>query len=93
MSPNIRNTKYGMTAVGLALSLTMLTYLSFSKLSILYFGIENIHQNIFDNFSSEFDFLSQFLKLIFLVIFYCALPFNLHPLKVATFNLVEELRR
>ena len=31
------------------------------------------------------------LKVIFLVIFFCALPFNIYPLKIATLNIKEEL--
>ena len=76
----------------IALFLTMMVYLTFSYMSIKYFGVQNIRQNIFENFSRDFDPLSQMLKLLFLVIFFCALPFNLHPLKVCILNIIEEVR-
>jgi hypothetical protein len=61
-------------------------------LSILCFGIENIKQNIFENFSADDDILSQFVRIIFLVIFLCALPFNIYPVKLCVLNFIEEVR-
>ena len=61
-------------------------------MSISYFGMENIRQNIFENFSHDFDPLSQLLKMLFLIIFFCAMPFNLHPLKISMLNIIEEVR-
>ena len=81
-----------MLATSTALILTMTVYLTFSQMAISYFGVNNIQQNIFENFSHDFDPLSQLLKVVFLVIFFCALPFNLHPLKICMLSLIEEFR-
>ena len=69
-----------------------MVYVSFAKLSIICFGIDNIKQNVFENMSDSSDFLSQAVKVIFLMIFLCALPFNIYPVKLCVFNFVEEIR-
>ena len=90
--PSKRTPKNGFRASAVALILTCLVYVSFTKLSILCFGVDNIKQNIFENLSDSNDFLSQSVKVIFLVIFLCALPFNIYPVKLCVFNFIEEIR-
>ena len=92
IKPSKRTPKNGFMATAVALILTCLVYVSFAQLSILCFGVDNIKQNIFENLSDSNDFLSQSVKVIFLVIFLCALPFNIYPVKLCVFNFVEEIR-
>ena len=93
LHPSIRTPQYGLFATLVALLFTAFTYVSFAWLAIKCFGMNNIDQNIFVNFDSNADdWVSSVAKLLFLMIFLCALPFNIHPLKVCTLNFVEELR-
>lgn len=92
IKPSQRTPKNGLFATAVALILTCLVYVSFAQLSILCFGVDNIKQNVFENLSDSNDFLSQSVKVIFLVIFLCALPFNIYPVKLCVFNFVEEMR-
>ena len=92
INPSKRTPKNGLTATAVALILTCLTYVSFTKLSILCFGVDNIKQNIFENLNDSNDFLSQSVKVIFLVIFLCSLPFHIYLVKLFVFNFIEEIR-
>jgi len=65
--------------------------MSFSYLSVQCFGIENIHQNVLNNFESNSG-LSLLVKVTFLVIFLCSIPFDFFPLKICTLSFIEELR-
>ena len=85
--PDIRTPKNGLKASASALIFCGLIYISFAYVSIKCFGIENISQNIFSNLSDS-GFLSQFVKVLFLLIFICAIPFNIYPLKECVINFI-----
>ena len=91
IEPKIRTHKIGLLATLLALLFTVVTYYAFAHLSVACFGIENIRQNILGNFDDNV--LSIIVKLTFLVIFLCAIPFNFFPLKVCALNFIEELKQ
>ena len=85
--PDIRTTKNGLKASAGALIFTGFIYISFAYVSIACFGMENISQNIFSNLSDS-GFLSQFVKVLFLLIFICAIPFNFYPVKECVINFI-----
>jgi len=77
--PEKRTPRNGLLAIAVALSLTAFVYVTFAKLSIFCFGIDNIQQNVFENLDSGI--LSQSVKIIFLLVFLCAIPFNIFNVK------------
>jgi len=64
-----------MKSVTAALLFTMSTYTYLSFISISYFGQENISPSIFNNIKEEKGFAPILLQCLFLLIFFCNIPF------------------
>ena len=92
LEPSIRSPRVLMIACTLALLFTAFVYTAFGWLAAEVFGIQNLKQNIFSNFEGHEDLLSQAVKILFLVMFVCAIPFNVHPTKLCFLNIIEEAR-
>lgn len=61
-------------AVTLALAFVFFSYTFFSFVAFLYFGI-NINPNIFENLKNDNGFMSVAIRILFLIIFTCNIPF------------------
>jgi amino acid permease len=84
-----------MVSVTMALIFTMSTYVILSVMAASYFGTANVQPSIFDNLVDEHDWMSVTLRLIFLTIFMCNIPFIFFAGKLSIFaiiNLVGEIR-
>ena len=58
-----------------ALMFCFAVYAILGLVSIEYYGLANIEQNIFDNLKTSDDIFSILLRIVFLQIFLCAIPF------------------
>ena len=58
IEPAKRTPRNALVTTAIALSLTLLVYVSFAHLSIISFGLTNIKQNVFENMSDSTDLLS-----------------------------------
>ena len=73
---------------GLIFTFSCYTYLSL--ISIAYFGEENITPSIFDNIKTEAGIPSVLLRCIFLLIFFCNIPFVFFAGKIALMAIVHQ---
>ncbi len=64
-----------MKSASAALIFTMSTYTYLSFVSISYFGQDNIAPSIFENIKQEEGISSILLRVLFLLIFFCNIPF------------------
>ena len=78
-----------MTSVTIALMFTMSVYTLLSIVSIAYYGQENIAPSIFTNIEKEEGFASIALRLLFLMIFFCNIPFVFFAGKTALLAVVH----
>ena len=78
-----------MSSVTLALLFTMSTYTFLSMISIAYFGQDNIQPSIFDNIKQEEGVSSVLLRVLFLLIFFCNIPFVFFAGKLALMAVVH----
>lgn len=92
LRPELRGPGNARRAVCLALSFIAVTYVIFSYLSMEFFGIKNIDQDIFTNFARDGGWLSMLIIFWFIIIFLCSFPFNFHPLKLCALNVIQEIR-
>jgi len=98
LEPQLRTHKNGFVSSFYALLFTAFVYISFAYLSVQCFGEGNIEQNILKNFRitsstpKEEAVLALIVKVLFLIVFLCTIPFNFFPLKICLLNLIEELR-
>ena len=86
-----RTTSNGMNSTSLALAFVFLVYLLFSWLGLRIYGV-SINANIFENIKTENTLTSYMIRLIFLGVFLCNLPFVFLPGKEALLVLIEEHR-
>lgn len=57
------------------LTFTMLTYTFIALVSLAYFGTSQVQPSIFDNLKEDRSVTSLLLQAIFLLIFFCNIPF------------------
>ena len=79
-----------MTSVTGALMFTMCTYTLLSMVSISYYGQDNIQPSIFNNIQAESGFASIALRFLFLMIFFCNIPFVFFAGKIALLAVVHQ---
>ena len=72
-----------MASVTMALIFTMSSYTYLSCISIAVYGQENIQPSIFDNIKTDDSVASIALRSLFLIIFFCNIPFVFFAGKVA----------
>ena len=82
--------KQVMTSVTIALLFTMSTYTYLSCVSIGYFGQDNIDPSIFNNIKKEDGIFPILLQCLFLLIFFCNIPFVFFAGKVAFMAIVHQ---
>ena len=80
-----------MTSVSAGLTFTMSTYTYLSLISISYFGMQNIQSSIFQNIKSEEGIASILLRILFLMIFFCNIPFIFFAGKIALMSVVHQI--
>lgn len=80
-----------MTSVSTALFFTMTIYTYLSFISISYFGQENIKPSIFVNIQDQEGIASILLRILFMMIFFCNIPFVFFAGKVALLAVVQEI--
>ena len=68
----------------------MTTYTYLSYISISYFGQDNISPSIFDNIKEEDGAPSVILRFLFLIIFFCNIPFVFFAGKLALMAIVHQ---
>ena len=87
-----RNNSKGMSAVTLTLFFSFVIYVLFSLLAIYCYG-EGLDPNIFVNLQAEgSSFESYFIRVTFLLILLCNIPYLFLPGKVCLLIMIEELR-
>lgn len=89
IEPNQRNHKTILLACTIGLLFCALIYLAFSKMSIEVFGLENLKTNILTNMDNG-SMLFLITKVLFLIIFICAIPFSNIVPKRCILNIYEE---
>lgn len=92
LKPELRGPANARRAVAMALSFIAVTYITFSYLSMEFFGIKHIDQDVFTNFARDGGWLSMLIIFWFIIIFLCSFPFNFHPLKTCALNFIQEIR-
>jgi len=86
-----KSNKNGYVATLLAMFFCFVAYVSFSFLALSSYG-ENLSPNIFDNLSHETNFASYIIRLVFLVIFFCNIPFIFLPGKECLLMIIDEIK-
>ena len=80
-----------MKSVVLALSFCFYSYVVLTILAMNIYGEQNIQQSIFENLKEDqFNPLSIFIRMLFLVIFLCNIPFLFFPGKLSILNAYQE---
>lgn len=79
-----------MISVSTALLFTFATYTYLSVISIAVFGQENIQTSIFDNIKMDEGASSIMLRCLFMMIFFCNIPFVFFAGKVALLAVVHQ---
>ena len=79
-----------MKSVTIALLFTMSTYTYLSFISISYFGQENVEPSIFNNIKNEEGIFPTLLMCLFLLIFFCNIPFVFFAGKIAFMAIVHQ---
>lgn len=79
-----------MSSISIGLCFTMTTYTYLSYISISYFGQDNISPSIFDNIKEEDGAPSVILRFLFLIIFFCNIPFVFFAGKLALMAIVHQ---
>jgi amino acid permease len=73
-----------------ALLFTMGTYTLLSMVSIVYFGQDNIKPSIFENIQEQEGISSILLRFLFLIIFFCNIPFVFFAGKLALMAVISQ---
>lgn len=79
-------------AVSLALAFCFISYVLLTGLAIGIFGEHNIKQSLFDNLEDDHGALTQAIRIVFLVIFLCNIPYLFYPGKLSVLNVFQEYR-
>merc|ERR1712196_127530 len=69
----------------------MLTYTAIALITLSYFGTEQIQPSIFDNLKDDKSASSIMLQAVFLLIFFCNIPFIFFAGKASLLSLVQQL--
>lgn len=86
-----RNNVKGTIAAVKALSFCVVVYIGFSYLA--YHSYEDqIFPSIFDNIKTELNLPSYVIRIMFLIIFICNIPFIFLPGKECALVIIEEIR-
>jgi amino acid permease len=78
-------------AVLIALTFCFLVYISLTVLAMNLYGT-HIQQSIFDNMRSDKGVLTKGVRLLFLLIFCCNIPYLFYPAKLSILNALQEYR-
>lgn len=76
-------------SVPLALTFVICSYTMLGLLSSLTFGITNIKPSIFENLQTDNSWFSITLRIIFMLIFICNIPFIFFPGKQSILSIIE----
>ena len=91
LQPSSRNWCTMFTAVVLACFIALATYASFSIMAISAFGLDNIQASIFDNFTPDMGAGAIVVRLMFLIMFTCTIPYLMFACKMCFMNLYAEI--
>lgn len=81
-----------MKSIAGGLSFVFISYTVLTFMAIRIYGESGIKQSILDNFAADSNMESVLLRLIFLVIFLCNIPYLFYPGKSCLLSLVMEYR-
>ena len=76
----------------LALVFVFTAYVILTSLSMNIFGEHNIQMSIFENLKTDNGLLSIGIRLLFLIIFLCNIPYLFFPGKISILNALQEYR-
>lgn len=81
-----------MKSVFMALSFCFGSYLTLTILAVNIYGENNIKQSLFDNLKNDSGILSLIVRSMFLLIFFCNIPYLFFPGKLSLLNAIQEYR-
>lgn len=81
-----------MKSVFMALSFCFGSYLTLTLLASSIYGERNIKQSLFDNLKNDSGILSLIVRSMFLLIFFCNIPYLFFPGKLSLLNAIQEYR-
>jgi amino acid permease len=81
-----------MKSVFIALCFCFSSYFILTKLAINIYGVHNIKQSIFENLKEDSSLMSIGIRMLFLVIFLCNIPYLFYPGKLSVLNALQEYR-
>ena len=73
-----------------ALTFTFTIYVILGLVSIQYYGLSNVEQNIFEIIQTSHDVFTLILRLIFGMIFFCAIPLIFFAGKLSIMSIVQK---
>ena len=78
-------------ATKFALLFSITTYIAFALLAKASFG-ENLHPSIFENLKTEDSLISKQIRVLFLLIFLCNMPFIFFPGRDGILVILDEVK-
>ena len=87
-----KNNKTILDAVALALVMTFFVYVSLGILSVYMFG-SALNKSVLDNVDEEADSSSYIIRVAFLIVLACHIPYAFFPVKEALLIMVDEIQR
>lgn len=81
-----------MKAVGLSMMFCFVSYFTLSILAVRLYG-SNVNVNLFENLNTDPGFSSVLVRVLFLIIFFCNIPFLFFPGKISIINGIYEYRQ
>lgn len=81
-----------MKSVFMALCFCFGSYLTLTILAVSIYGENNIKQSLFDNLKNDSGILSLIVRSMFLVIFFCNIPYLFFAGKLSLLNVIQEYR-
>ena len=85
-----KNNKTILDAVALALVMTFFVYVSLGILSVYMFG-SALNKSVLDNVDEEADSSSYIIRVAFLIVLACHIPYAFFPVKEALLIMVDEI--
>lgn len=86
-----KSSKTGMQAVLIGTSFTFVIYLILGTISIYIFGSE-LHESVMENVDEEVNVYSYIIRVAFLIVLACHIPYMFFPTKEGFLILVDEIR-
>jgi hypothetical protein len=80
-----------MKAVSLSMFFCFLSYLTLSILALRLYG-SDVNVNLFENLNADPGLSSVLVRVLFLIIFFCNIPFLFFPGKISIINAIYEYR-